>query len=122
MPSQIQTPCRSDLLCMVKKNSNMLGKTIVEDEETSDVETDPVFWHDIMDVYFIRGRESRGRQEDDLVFFVKKLVHFLSFSPCYRVFRCNLLNLNNSLLKLNYYEDIFWCSICRITGQMKMNL
>ncbi|XP_070056271.1 uncharacterized protein LOC107763675 isoform X1 [Nicotiana tabacum] len=68
-----QTPSRSDLLCMVKKNSKMLGKTIVEDEETSDVETDPVFWHDIMDVYFIRGRESRGRQEDDLVFFVKKL-------------------------------------------------
>ncbi|XP_009786789.1 uncharacterized protein LOC107795629 isoform X2 [Nicotiana tabacum] len=68
-----QTPSRSDLLCMVKKNSNMLGKTIVEDEETSDVETDPIFWHDIMDVYFIRGRESRGRQEDDLVFFVKKL-------------------------------------------------
>ncbi|XP_075082338.1 uncharacterized protein LOC107763675 isoform X3 [Nicotiana tabacum] len=70
-----QTPSRSDLLCMVKKNSKMLGKTIVEDEETSDVETDPVFWHDIMDVYFIRGRESRGRQEDDLVFFVKKLNH-----------------------------------------------
>lgn len=68
-----QTPSRSELLCMVKKNSKMLGQTIVEDEETSDVETDPVFWHDIMDVYFIRGRESRGRQEDDLVFFVKKL-------------------------------------------------
>ncbi|CAN4122527.1 unnamed protein product [Withania somnifera] len=58
---------------MVKKNSKMLGKTIVEDEETSDVETDPQFWHDIMNVYFICGRESRGRQEDDLVFFVKKL-------------------------------------------------
>lgn len=69
---------------MVKKNSKMLGKTIVEDE-TSDVETDPRFWHDIMDVYFIRGRESRGRQEDDLVFFVKKLVRLCSFSPCYRV-------------------------------------
>ncbi|KAF3657098.1 putative squalene monooxygenase-like [Capsicum annuum] len=75
LPSQIQTPCRSELLCMVKKNSKMLGKTIVEDEETSDVETDPRFWHDVMDVYFIRGRESRGRQEDDLVFFVKKLKH-----------------------------------------------
>ncbi|CAN4092185.1 unnamed protein product [Withania somnifera] len=58
---------------MVKKNSKMLGKTIVEDEETSDVETDSQFWHGIMDVYFIRGRESRGRQEDDLVFFIKKL-------------------------------------------------
>ncbi|KAM3305070.1 putative protein isoform X1 [Capsicum chacoense] len=69
----LQTPTRSELLCMVKKNSKMLGKTIVEDEETSDVETDPRFWHDVMDVYFIRGRESRGRQEDDLVFFVKKL-------------------------------------------------
>ncbi|XP_016553096.1 uncharacterized protein KIAA0930 homolog isoform X2 [Capsicum annuum] len=71
----LQTPTRSELLCMVKKNSKMLGKTIVEDEETSDVETDPRFWHDVMDVYFIRGRESRGRQEDDLVFFVKKLKH-----------------------------------------------
>ncbi|XP_060199305.1 uncharacterized protein LOC132627751 isoform X2 [Lycium barbarum] len=70
-----QTPTRSELLCMVKKNSNMLGKTIVEDEEASDVETDPRFWHGVMDVYFIRGRESRGRQEDDLVFFVKKLKH-----------------------------------------------
>uniref|UniRef100_M1A1F7 Cw7 protein n=1 Tax=Solanum tuberosum TaxID=4113 RepID=M1A1F7_SOLTU len=67
-----QTPSRSELLCMVKKNSKMLGKTIVEDER-SDVETDPRFWHGVMDVYFIRGRESRGRQEDDLVFFVKKL-------------------------------------------------
>ncbi|XP_055833566.1 uncharacterized protein LOC129902363 isoform X4 [Solanum dulcamara] len=67
-----QTPSRSELLCMVKKNSKMLGKTIVEDE-TSDVETDPLFWHGVMDVYFIRGRESRGRQEDDLVFFAKKL-------------------------------------------------
>ncbi|KAK4352216.1 hypothetical protein RND71_027734 [Anisodus tanguticus] len=69
-----QTPSRSELLCMVKKNSNMLGKTIVEDEEALDVETDPHFWHGVMDVYFIRGRESRGRQEDDLVFFVKKLL------------------------------------------------
>ncbi|KAJ8537819.1 hypothetical protein K7X08_014359 [Anisodus acutangulus] len=68
-----QTPSRSELLCMVKKNSNMLGKTVVEAEEASDVETDARFWHDVMDVYFIRGRESRGRQEDDLVFFVKKL-------------------------------------------------
>ncbi|KAK4348298.1 hypothetical protein RND71_031053 [Anisodus tanguticus] len=75
LPSQIQTPCRSELLCMVKKNSNMLGKTVVEAEEASDVETDARFWHDVMDVYFIRGRESRGRQEDDLVFFVKKLKH-----------------------------------------------
>lgn len=85
---------------MVKKNSKMLGKTIVEDE-TSDVETDPLFWHDVMDVYFICGRESRGRQEDDLVFFVKKLVHLFSFSPSYRVISCNLHNLNNSLPKVN---------------------
>ncbi|MCD9639179.1 hypothetical protein HAX54_023555 [Datura stramonium] len=68
-----QTPSRYELLCMVKKNSKMLGQTILEDEETSDVETDPRFWHGVMDVYFIRGRESRGRQEDDLVFFVKKM-------------------------------------------------
>lgn len=92
---------------MVKKNSKMLGQTIVEDE-TSDVETDPRFWHGVMDVYFIRGRESRGRQEDDLVFFVKKLVHIFSFSPYFRVISCNLLNLNNSLLKVNYYDYTYF--------------
>lgn len=67
------TPTRSELLSMVKKHSKLLGRTIVDEEDASDVEMDSKFWHDVMDLYFIRGRESRGRQDDDLVFFVKKL-------------------------------------------------
>ncbi|XP_019258601.1 PREDICTED: uncharacterized protein LOC109236827 isoform X3 [Nicotiana attenuata] len=67
-----QTPSRSELLSMVKKHSEMLGKTTVDEEDATDVEVDPRFWHDVMDLYFICGKESRGRQEDDLVFFVKR--------------------------------------------------
>ncbi|XP_075092983.1 uncharacterized protein LOC107778189 isoform X11 [Nicotiana tabacum] len=63
----------SELLSMVKKHSEMLGKTTVDEEDASDVEVDPRFWHDVMDLYFICGKESRGRQEDDLVFFVKRI-------------------------------------------------
>ncbi|XP_047322529.1 uncharacterized protein LOC124926365 [Impatiens glandulifera] len=65
-------PTRHELLTMVKKHSKTLGKTDVGEEDASDVETNPRFWHDIMDMYFILGKESRGRQDDDLIFFVKK--------------------------------------------------
>lgn len=76
-----ETPTRYELLSMVKKHSKLLGKTNVDDEDASDVETDPRFWHDVMDLYFICGRESRGRQDDDLVFFVRKMsLHGLGFS------------------------------------------
>ncbi|QCE16442.1 hypothetical protein DEO72_LG11g3458 [Vigna unguiculata] len=68
-----ETPLRYELLSMVKKNSKSIGKTVVEDQETSDVEMDMRFWHDVFDLYFVRGKESRGRQDDDLVFFVRKL-------------------------------------------------
>ncbi|KAK6938552.1 Protein of unknown function DUF2045 [Dillenia turbinata] len=64
---------RYELLTMVKKHSNLIGKTMVEDQDASDVEMDPYFWHDVLDFYFIRGKESRGRQDDDLVFFVRKM-------------------------------------------------
>lgn len=47
---------------------------MVDEDDASDVEMDLRFWHDVMDLYFIRGRESRGRQDDDLVFFVRKMV------------------------------------------------
>ncbi|KAK6939741.1 Protein of unknown function DUF2045, partial [Dillenia turbinata] len=67
------TPSRYELLTMVKKHSNLIGKTTVEDQDASDVEMDPSFWHDLLDLYFIRGKESRGRQDDDLVFFVRKM-------------------------------------------------
>ncbi|XP_020962279.1 uncharacterized protein LOC107606346 isoform X2 [Arachis ipaensis] len=69
-----ETPSRHELLSMVKKHSNLIGKTVVEEQEdASDVEMDMKFWHDVFDLYFVRGKESRGRQDDDLVFFVRKL-------------------------------------------------
>ncbi|KAL7262357.1 hypothetical protein ACSBR1_000692 [Camellia fascicularis] len=67
-----ETPTRYGLFSMVKKQSKLLGKTIVDEDDASDVEMEH-FWHDFMDLYFIRGRESRGRQDDDLVFFVRKM-------------------------------------------------
>lgn len=65
---------RYELLSMVKKHSNLIGKTVVEDQDAPDVEMDMKFWHDVFDLYFLRGNDSRGRQDDDLVFFVRKLV------------------------------------------------
>ncbi|XP_045800178.1 uncharacterized protein KIAA0930 homolog isoform X1 [Trifolium pratense] len=69
-----ETPSRYELLTMVKKHSNLIGKTVVEEQDAPDVEMDMKFWHDVFDLYFVRGKESRGRQDDDLVFFVRKLV------------------------------------------------
>ncbi|KAL5558698.1 hypothetical protein UlMin_034909 [Ulmus minor] len=68
-----ETPSRYEILTMVKKNSNLLGKTVVDEQDCSDVEMDQRFWRDVLDFYFIRGKESRGRQDDDLVFLVRKL-------------------------------------------------
>ncbi|KAL6216723.1 hypothetical protein ACLB2K_009942 [Fragaria x ananassa] len=65
-----ETPSRCELLTMVKKHSTLLGKTA---DDASDVEMDPRFWHDVFDLYFLRGKDSRRRQDDDLVFFVRKL-------------------------------------------------
>ena len=65
---------RYELLSMVKKHSNLIGKTVVEEQDASDIEMDMRFWHDVFDLYFVCGKESRGRQDDDLVFFVRKLV------------------------------------------------
>ncbi|CAI9115995.1 OLC1v1017034C4 [Oldenlandia corymbosa var. corymbosa] len=68
-----QTPSRFELLSMVKKHSKLLEKNSVDQDDASDLEMDSRFWHDIMDLYFVRGRESRGRQEDDMMFFVRKM-------------------------------------------------
>ncbi|CAA2976637.1 Hypothetical predicted protein, partial [Olea europaea subsp. europaea] len=65
-------PTRYELLSMVSKHSRLLGKTVTDEDDVSDVEMDSQFWHDIIDLYFGHGRESRGRQDDDLVFFVSK--------------------------------------------------
>lgn len=59
---------------MVRKHSKLLGKSSADEDDASDVERDSHFWHDILDTYFIRGRESRRRQEDDMLFFVRKVV------------------------------------------------
>ncbi|KAL8141071.1 hypothetical protein V2J09_007092 [Rumex salicifolius] len=67
------TPSRYELLNIVKKHSKLLGKTIVDEQDASDIEMDQGFWHDLFNLYFILGRESRGRQDDDLLFFVRKL-------------------------------------------------
>ncbi|RZC15043.1 uncharacterized protein LOC114408786 isoform X2 [Glycine soja] len=68
-----EIPSRYELLSMVKKHSNLIGKTVVEEQHASDIEMDMRFWHDVFDLYFVCGKESRGRQDDDLVFFVRKL-------------------------------------------------
>lgn len=65
-------PTRYELLSMVRKHSHLLGKTVSDEDDVSDVEMDSRFWHDIIDLYFGRSRESRGRQDDDLIFFVSK--------------------------------------------------
>lgn len=76
-----ETPSRSELLSMVNKHSNLLGKTLVEEQDAVDVQMDSGFWHDVFDLYFIRGKESRGRQDDDLLFFVRKVgLHGIGFN------------------------------------------
>ncbi|KAI3725623.1 hypothetical protein L1987_65414 [Smallanthus sonchifolius] len=68
-----ESPSRYELLSMVKKHSNLIGKTVVDDEDASDVEMDQKFWHDVLDLYFIGGRQSKEQQDDDLLFFVRKM-------------------------------------------------
>ncbi|XP_050236998.1 uncharacterized protein LOC126686792 isoform X2 [Mercurialis annua] len=67
------TPSRHELLSMVKKHSRLLIKSTEQEVSATDVEMDLYFWYDMLDLYFIRGKESRGRQDDDLVFFVKTM-------------------------------------------------
>ncbi|KAM7266343.1 hypothetical protein ACFE04_004240 [Oxalis oulophora] len=65
---------------MVKKHSTtLLGKekNAVDDdderEDAGDMGMDGGFWHDVFDLYFIRALESRSRQDDDMIFFVRKM-------------------------------------------------
>ncbi|XVF39775.1 hypothetical protein PTKIN_Ptkin01aG0059600 [Pterospermum kingtungense] len=67
-----ETPSRVELLSMVKNHSNLLGKTTVDERDASDVEIDGQFWHDVLDLYFVRGKELKRFQDDDLMFFVRK--------------------------------------------------
>ncbi|XP_068657267.1 uncharacterized protein [Aristolochia californica] len=68
-----ETPSMQELLSMVRKHSTILNKATFDEEDVSDVEMDSLFWHDMMDSYFIRGKQSKGRQDDDLIFFVKNI-------------------------------------------------
>ncbi|KAJ0453072.1 hypothetical protein HanRHA438_Chr15g0731141 [Helianthus annuus] len=68
-----ESPSRYELLSMVKKHSNLIGKTVLDEQDASDVELDQKFWHDILDLYFIGGRDAKAQQDDDLLFFVKKM-------------------------------------------------
>lgn len=68
-----ESPSRYELLSMVKKHSNLIGKTVVDEQDASDVEMDQRFWHDVLDLYFIGGRDSKEQQDDDLLFFVRKM-------------------------------------------------
>lgn len=90
---------------MVKKHSSLLGKTAVDADDASDVEMDPRFWHDVLDLYFVRGKDSRGRQDDDLVFFVrKKLV--LQFS-------ISMFNLSELYV---YRSNLNHCIVAELSG------
>ncbi|KAL1546872.1 hypothetical protein AAHA92_23413 [Salvia divinorum] len=65
---------RHELLSIIRKHSKSIGQTILGEEESQDdLEMDPSFWHSIVDLYFVRSRESRGREDDDLIFFVRKM-------------------------------------------------
>lgn len=95
---------------MVKKHSKSLGNMSLDEQDASDVEMDSNFWHGVFDVYFIRGMESKKRQDDDLLFFVRKLV--CSFH----------LSLNRKLehriiLLVNVAEySITFCQSCKSYG------
>ncbi|XP_047955791.1 uncharacterized protein KIAA0930 homolog isoform X1 [Salvia hispanica] len=65
---------RHELLSIIRKHSKSIGKTTLDEEVAQDdLEMDPSFWHNIIDSYFVRSRESRGREDDDLLFFVRKM-------------------------------------------------
>lgn len=62
-------------MSIIKKHSKSIGQTILDEEESGDdLEMDPSFWHNIIDSYFVCSKESRGREDDDLIFFVRKMV------------------------------------------------
>uniref|UniRef100_A0A0D9W2F8 Uncharacterized protein n=1 Tax=Leersia perrieri TaxID=77586 RepID=A0A0D9W2F8_9ORYZ len=68
------SPSRIELLSMVKKHSHLIGGTVVGAEDiASDVGMDDKFWHEMLDLFFVRGRVSKRREEDDLVFFVNNM-------------------------------------------------
>ncbi|GAV56633.1 DUF2045 domain-containing protein [Cephalotus follicularis] len=69
-----EAPSRYELLSMVKKHSSLIKKSKMDEQDAAaDVEMDWRFWHDVFNLYFIGGKESSGRQDDDLIFFVRNM-------------------------------------------------
>ncbi|KAK9946364.1 hypothetical protein M0R45_011832 [Rubus argutus] len=64
-----ETPSRNELLSMVKKHSTLLGKTAVDADDASDVEMDPRFWHDVLD---LKKLSSQGFSDDVPPYFVRR--------------------------------------------------
>lgn len=74
---------RIELLSMVRKHSNLLGEAVVDEQDDSDIGMDARFWHEMLDLYFIRGRVSKGKEEDDLIFFVRNMVLYDEVPPSF---------------------------------------
>ncbi|KAH9605708.1 hypothetical protein KSS87_018025 [Heliosperma pusillum] len=64
---------RREILSMVKKHSNILRKTVIDEQDASDIQVNQGYWHDALNLYFILSKESRGSQDDDLIFFVRQM-------------------------------------------------
>ncbi|KAF3330999.1 hypothetical protein FCM35_KLT04353 [Carex littledalei] len=67
---------------MVKKQSKFLREIDGQDSTSSGSSTmDSQFWHEMLDLYFVRGNVSKGHEEDDLIFFVRaKNLHGYGFN------------------------------------------
>lgn len=69
---------RFELLSIVRKHSDFLKQGMVDELDESDLEMDHKFWNEMLDLYFISTAiNSKGNQEDDLVFFVKNTVQYI---------------------------------------------
>ena len=66
---------RPELLTMVKQHSKFLKEGMLDEDDSSDVEMDLKFWNEMLDLYFVRGRETKGGHDDDLIFFVRDMVN-----------------------------------------------
>lgn len=79
--SRGETPSRSELLSMVRRHSDFLKEGMIDEYDDCDVDMDGKFWHEMLDLYFIRSKESKGREEDDMVFFVRNMnLHGVGFN------------------------------------------
>ncbi|KAL5230547.1 hypothetical protein ABZP36_029323 [Zizania latifolia] len=73
-PGFASSPSRKELPSMVKKHSHLIKWTVVDaEDDASDVGMDDKFWNEMLDLFFVRGRVSKRREEDDLVFFVNNM-------------------------------------------------